>query len=148
MTTHHAAVHAVQHDSGNVTFTVSQGEVSAAAAQAARVLSIDIDASGWDALGRNDPLIGNLQTARPGLRPPLFYSAYEAAAWAVLSGRRPHQQMVALRGRLSADHGAVLDVGGQPLAAFPTPEQRLEITEFPGLPEVKITRPMESPGPR
>ena len=65
-----------------------------------------------------DALIGRLQAARPGLRPPLFHSAYETLCWAVLSARRPASPdgrgpATALRavrhggaGRRSADGGA------------------------------------------
>ena len=53
----------------------------------------------------------------PGLRPPLFYSPYEAAAWAILSARRPGRQMMAVRDRLSRAHGAVFDLAGQQLWA-------------------------------
>ena len=110
------------------------------AAQTARVLSVDVDATGWDELGRREALIGRLQAARPGLRPPLFHSAYEAAAWAVLSARRPQAQMVEVRRRLSAAHGAVVRVAGADMAVMPTPRQLLEVAEFAPLPEVKLRR--------
>ena len=58
-------------------------------AQVARVLSLDKDARGFVALGQRDPVLAQLLAAAPGLRPPLFYSPYEAAMWAVLSARRP-----------------------------------------------------------
>ena len=110
------------------------------ATQVARVLSVDVDATGWDELGRREPLIGRLQAARPGLRPPLFHSAYEAAAWAVLSARRPHAQMVEVRRRLSEAHGAIVQVAGADVAVMPTPQQLLEVAEFATLPEVKLRR--------
>jgi DNA-3-methyladenine glycosylase II len=114
--------------------------VPAVAAQTARILSVDVDATGWDELGAADPLIGRLQAARPGLRPPLFHSAYEAVAWAVLSARRPHQQMAEVRRRLSEQYGAVLDVAGEPVAILPTPAELLKVTDFDALPEVKLRR--------
>lgn len=119
---------------------VGSADPSTVAAQVSRVLSLDVDATGWDELGARDELIGRLQRARPGLRPPLFHSAYEAAAWAVLSARRPHQQMAALRERLSMVHGATFEVEGETWHAFPTPAQLLEVEEFEGLPEVKLRR--------
>lgn len=121
-------------------------------AQVARVLSLDVDATGWDDLGARDDLIHRLQAARPGLRPPLFHSAYEAAAWAVLSARRPARQMAILRERLSSVHGATFEVAGELtsdrrdrrttefLYAFPTPDQLLAVREFDGLPLVKLQR--------
>jgi DNA-3-methyladenine glycosylase II len=108
--------------------------------QVARVLSVDVDASGYDALGARDELLGLLQRARPGLRPPLFHSAYEAASWAVLSARRPAVQMARVRDRLARAHGRVLTVAGAEVPAFPSPTQLLAVREFPGLPPEKIAR--------
>src|SRR5882762_1258952 len=69
-------------------------------AQVARVLSLDHDGREFSRVGERDPVIGRLQAPAPGLRPPLFYSPYEAAVWAVLSARRPHRQMAEVRRRL------------------------------------------------
>lgn len=114
--------------------------VPAVAAQTARILSVDVDATGWDALGARDPLIGRLQAARPGLRPPLFHSAYEAAAWSVLSARRPQRQMADVRRRLCERYGSVIEVAGEPVAVMPTPAQLHEVTDFDDLPEIKLRR--------
>ena len=109
-------------------------------AQVARVLSLDYDASEFVRIGDRDPVIGRLQAAAPGLRPPLFYSPYEAAAWSVLSARRPARQMMQVRALLSEAHGRVFDLAGQRLAAFPTPGQLLRIGSFPGLGADKLER--------
>ena len=121
------------------TFTGS-AEIEAVRRHVARSLSLDHDGTLFDAIGDRDPVIGALQAVAPGLRPPLFYSPYEAAAWAVLSARRPEGQMRELRTRLSETHGRVFDLAGQPLAAFPTPEQLLAVEAFPGLPGLKLAR--------
>ena len=109
-------------------------------AQVARVLSLDYDASEFVRIGDRDPVIGRLQAAAPGLRPPLFYSPYEAAAWSVLSARRPARQMMQVRALLSEAHGRVFDLAGQRLAAFPTPGQLLRIGSFPGVGADKMER--------
>jgi DNA-3-methyladenine glycosylase II len=109
-------------------------------AQVARILSVDVDGTGYDALGTEDRLVGRLQRARPGLRPPLFHSAYEALCWSVLSARRPAAQMSELRTRLSRAHGRVFRVDGVEVTAFPTPDQLLAVREFRGLPEIKLQR--------
>lgn len=109
-------------------------------AQVARVLSLDHDGEAFLAVGERDPVVGRLQAVAPGLRPPLFYSPYEAAAWSVLSARRPAAQMAELRRRLSEAHGVSFSVAGRRVAAFPTPEQLLAVDAFPGLPEVKLRR--------
>ena len=87
-----------------------------------------------------DRVFGQVQATAIGLRPPLFYSPYEAAVWSVLSARRPANQMALLRDRLSRAHGRVFDLDGTELAALPTPEQLLRIDEFPGLPPDKLDR--------
>jgi len=108
--------------------------------QVARVLSLDHDATEFLRVAERDPVIGRLQAAAPGLRPPLFYSPYEAAAWAVLSARRPARQMQQIRRRLSEAHGEVFELAGERLAAFPSPRQLLSVPSFPGIPQDKIRR--------
>jgi DNA-3-methyladenine glycosylase II len=108
--------------------------------QVARVLSLDHDATEFLRVAERDPVMGRLQAAAPGLRPPLFYSPYEAAAWAVLSARRPARQMQQVRQRLSEAHGEVFEVAGERLAAFPSPRQLLSVSSFPGVPQDKIRR--------
>lgn len=114
--------------------------LDAVTAQVARVLSLDQDGSGFADVGVRDPLIGRLQQAAPGLLPPLFYSPYEAAIWSVLSARRPAKQMAQVRTQLSERHGRVFELAGRRVAALPTPEQLLRVTEFPGLTDEKIQR--------
>jgi DNA-3-methyladenine glycosylase II len=108
--------------------------------QVARVLSLDHDGTEFGRVGERDPVVARLQAAAPGLRPPLFYSPYEAAAWSVLSTRRPARQMMQVRERLSQAHGAVFDLAGQQLAALPTPAQLLAVDSFPGIPEDRMRR--------
>jgi len=91
------------------------GELDAAAAQACRFLSLDVDAHGWPDVARRDPVIADAQQQLPGLRPCRFHSPYEAAAWAVLSQRIRIVQAARLRDDLVARHG---DDG-----AFPAPQQ-------------------------
>lgn len=108
--------------------------------QVARVLSLDHDATSFVAVAGRDPVIKRLQAAAPGLRPPLFYSPYEAAAWSVLSARRPEQMMKRVRQHLSDVHGTSFAVARRQLAAFPTPSQLLAVVTFPGITEVKLER--------
>lgn len=112
----------------------------AAAGQAARILSLDEDATAYDRMVDRDPVLSQAYAVRPGLRPPLFSSAYEALVWAVLSARRPAAQMRLVRERLARSHGRVLDVAGEAVAALPTPEQLLAVSSYDGIPEVKLRR--------
>ena len=49
--------------------------------QVARILSLDVDGSGFPGVGERDPVVAALQRRYPGLRPVCFYTPYEAAAW-------------------------------------------------------------------
>jgi len=126
-------VHGTVHGSASL-------DVDAVRHQVTRVLSLDHDGREFTRVGERDPVIGRLQAAAPGLRPPLFYSPYEAAAWSVLSARRPGRQMMAVRQRLSEAHGAGFDLAGQHVAALPTPGQLLMIDSFHGVPADRMQR--------
>jgi DNA-3-methyladenine glycosylase II len=119
---------------------IGSSDPERAVAQTARVLSLDHDAAGYPQAGERDPIVGRLMALLPGLRPPLFHSPYEAAAWSVLSARRPARQMAVVRDRLAAEHGRVFEVAGRQLAAFPGPDALLAVESVPGLPEVKVER--------
>jgi DNA-3-methyladenine glycosylase II len=139
--TSQAGVHLTQDDRGVVHATVT-GDAAADVVkpQVARVLSLDHPGAGWLAVGERDPVIGGLQAALPGLRPVLFHSPYEAAAWSIISTRRHHTQAAAIRTRLAEAKGQVFEVGGEPVPAFPTPGQLLAVDSFPGLEPVRIDR--------
>lgn len=106
----------VRQDGSTASIEVTgDGDLDAAAAQVRRFLTLDVDATGWPAVGDRDPVIGRLQQQAPGLRPCGFHSPYEAAAWAVLSQRIGIRQAAALRSRIIETYG---DDG-----AFPAPER-------------------------
>jgi DNA-3-methyladenine glycosylase II len=108
-----AAVEVVQQGDEARVVVTGEGDLDAAATQACRFLSLDVDARGWPDVGRRDPVIADAQERLPGLRPCGFHSPYEAAAWAVLSQRLRIVQAADLRGDLVRRHG---DDG-----AFPAP---------------------------
>ena len=109
-------------------------------AQVRRILSLDEPATPWLAVGVRDPVIGRLQATYPGLRPVLFHSPYEAAAWSILALRRHRSQAAAIRTRLAQAYGASFDIDGHQVAAFPLPARLLEITDFQGLDATRIGR--------
>lgn len=101
------------------------GDLDAAAEQTARFLALDVDARGWPAVGGRDPVIGRAQQALPGLRPCGFHSAYEAAAWSVLSQRVRIAQAAATRAAITDRFGD----GG----AFPAPARLADLDiDLPG----------------
>jgi DNA-3-methyladenine glycosylase II len=138
---HHVGAVVTQLPDGSLTALIS-GDAPAGAAelQLRRILSIDTGAAGWLEAGQADPVLGGVQAAYPGLRPVLFHSPYEAAAWSVLSQRRHRAQATALRRRLSEAAGLTLELAGQPQPAFPLPARLLEITEFPGVEANRMAR--------
>jgi DNA-3-methyladenine glycosylase II len=137
----HAGVVLTQDAGGAVRGEVhGDGDPDAVAAQVARVLSLDADGEQWAAVGERDPVIGRLQAEFPGLRPVLFHSPYEAAAWSVISARRGRAQGNAVRARIAADLGETFTLAGRDLAAFPTPERLLAVEPGPGLPAQRVER--------
>ena len=52
--------------------------------QVERILSLDVDGSGFPEVGGRDAVAAELQARYPGLRPVCFYSPYEPAAWALI----------------------------------------------------------------
>ena len=111
-----------------------------AAAQLARILSLDVDGSRYPALATVDPVVGGLQTRFAGLRPVCFHSPYEAACWAVLSHRVRVSQAAATKARLAEIHGERRTVAGVDLFAFPDPAALLAVPAFDGVPDVKLER--------
>lgn len=98
-----------------------------------RILSLDVDATGFAEVAERDPVVADLRKQFPGLRPVLFPSAYEAAAWALLGHRISMNQGSALRRRVSAELGETVVVGGQPLTAFPAPDRLARLEPMPGM---------------
>jgi DNA-3-methyladenine glycosylase II len=138
---HHLGVVVTQLTDGSLAAEVStDAPADAAEAQLRRILSIDTGVAGWLAAGQADPVLGGVQAAYPGLRPVLFTSPYEAAAWSVLSQRRHRAQATALRRRLSEAAGLTFELAGQPESAFPLPARLLEIAEFPGIEAGRMAR--------
>ena len=129
------AVRAELHGPGAADREAARGELE-------RVLSLDVDGTGFAALADRDPVVAELQRRRPGLRPVLFASPYEAAAWALLSQRTRSAQAVALRRRLAAGLGDAVPVPGGHRHAFPAPARLAALgdAEVPGLPAVKAGR--------
>lgn len=137
----HAGVLLRERADGTIEGEVQGGcDVATVREQVARILSLDHDGVAWLAVGERDPVIGRLQREHPGVRPVLFHSPYEAAAWSIVSARRPASQAAQVRRRLSEQLGATFDVGGATMSAFPLPERLLDVQPGPGLPDEKVAR--------
>jgi 3-methyladenine DNA glycosylase/8-oxoguanine DNA glycosylase len=102
-----------------------------------RILSLDIDASDWPDVGERDPVVGAAQRSRPGLRPVLFPTTFEAAVWALLSQRTSRTQAARIKAGLTIP----LELpGGPPVPAFPAPADIEKIESIKGVPAPKIPR--------
>jgi len=101
--------------------------------QVGRILSLDVDATGYAEVIDRDPVLRDIDTRRRGLRPVLFFSPYEAATWAIIGNRIRMTQAATIKARLTSELGAAVDVGGEIVHAFPGPEVLRKLESFPGL---------------
>jgi DNA-3-methyladenine glycosylase II len=112
-----------------------------ARAQVARILSLEHDGTAWQEAGGRDEVLGDLQSRFSGLRPVLFHSPYEAAAWAVMVARTGRTQARQVRRFIAERFGQTFELAGEPIAAFPSAEALLEIDEpIPSLTNEKRLR--------
>ncbi|MEU6327875.1 DNA-3-methyladenine glycosylase 2 family protein [Streptomyces sp. NPDC047049] len=114
----------------------AEGDVRA---QLARILSLDVDATGFPGLA-TDPVVAGLLADHPGLRPVCFHSPYEAAAWAIIGNRIRMTRAAAIKSRIAHQHGHRVHIAGQTLHAFPTPAALRTLTHLPGLTDLKMQR--------
>lgn len=125
-------------DGGLVVEVSGAAESGAAARQVERILSLDVDGSGFAAVGERDPAIGRLQARYPGLRPVNFPSPFEAGAWFVIGQRIRAAQGAALKARMSEQFGERVAICGEERVAFPAPGIVAELEGVAGLPERKL----------
>ena len=109
------------------------GLVAEVRPQVERILSLDVDGSGFPAVGERDPVVGEIQRQYPGLRPVGFWSPYEAAAWTVIGHRIRITQAAAIKARMAQELGEPVSFGGRVVHAFPAPERLAKLGMFPGL---------------
>jgi 3-methyladenine DNA glycosylase/8-oxoguanine DNA glycosylase len=115
-------------------------DVDSAIADTRRILSLDVDGSGFAEVGERDPVVGELQRSSPGLRPVAFHSPYEAACWTILSQRVRMSQAATIKDQLAQRLGTPVEVDGDTLTAFPDPTTLLRQPHVPLVPEVKSDR--------
>ena len=130
------AVHGTVHGGD----TLAPAVIAAAVEQVERILSLDIDGRGFPDIARHDPVVAQLQSRYPGLRPVCFWSPYEAAAWSVIGQRIRIVQAAAIKARITAEHGETIDVGGRTVRAFPNPAKLAQLSTINGLSETKLQR--------
>ncbi|MDQ3218291.1 MAG: DNA-3-methyladenine glycosylase 2 family protein [Actinomycetota bacterium] len=101
--------------------------------QVVRLLSLDVDGSGFPEVGKRDRVVGALQRSYAGLRPVLFWSPYEAAAWTIIGHRIRITQAARIKQRMAQDLGDEVVVHGERLHGFPSPKRLASMDAFPGL---------------
>ena len=118
---------------GPVEVEVDAGDPELVTAQVARILSLDRSGEKWAAVGERDDVLGRLQREHHHLRPVLFHSPYEAAAWAVISQRRHPSLSRKVRAALGRALGEVFELDGREVVSFPLPAELCELGEFEGI---------------
>lgn len=130
-----------QAPTGQVIATITGGaDRQAVRAQLARILSLDVDARRLPDAVAGDPVADALLRSYPSLRPVLFGSPYEAAAWCILSHRVRMTQAAAVRSRLCQQLGTAVQLDDQTVHAFPGPQVLRAAGHLPGVPEVRLHR--------
>jgi DNA-3-methyladenine glycosylase II len=120
--------------------TLAPAVIVAAVEQVERILSLDIDGRGFPDIALHDPVVAQLQSSYPGLRPVCFWSPYEAAVWSVIGQRIRIVQAASIKGRITAEHGETIDVGSRMVRAFPNPTTLGQLSTIDGLSETKLQR--------
>jgi DNA-3-methyladenine glycosylase II len=108
--------------------------------QALAAVSLDVDGTGFAAVGKRDPVIGRLQKEHHYLRPVLFHSPYEAACAFVIGHRITILQTRRIRQRMADEAGKAIRAEGQTFHAFPDPSVLRRLDAFPGVAPAKIER--------
>lgn len=97
---------------GGLVETYGEAAPEAVRGQLERILSLDADGGGFPGVGERDPVVGRLQQRYPGLRPVLFWSPYEAAAWAIVGNRIRIAQAARVKARMAGELGEEVGVAG------------------------------------
>jgi 3-methyladenine DNA glycosylase/8-oxoguanine DNA glycosylase len=115
-------------------------DVDSAVAHVRRILSLDVDGTGFTTVGVRDPVVGELQRRYPGLRPVAFHSPYEAACFAIIAHRIRMTQAATIKDQLARRFGVPVDVDGVELPTFPTPQALRALPRVPMVSELKSDR--------
>src|ERR1035438_7441984 len=124
---------------GNVTAEiVSPAEpgpdlMTAVRTQVERILSLDVDGSGFPAVGERDPVAGEIQRRYPGLRPVGVWSPYGPAAGTIIGHRIRITEAAAIKARRAEQLGEPVSFGDRVVHAFPSPQRLAGLDTFPGL---------------
>ncbi len=113
----------------------AKGEVRT---QLERILSLDVEGTGFAEVTARDEVVAGLEQRYPGLRPLLYSSPYEAAARMIIGHRLAVKQAAAVTDRLAEEHGVRVEVGDHVMHTFPAPERLADLPPIQGLAERKV----------
>ncbi len=102
------------------------------------ILALDVDGVGFRNLAEKDGIVAELCAGRPGVRPVLFPSPYEAAARAIIGHRLAVRQASAVHARVAAENGIGVEVGGRTVYGFPAPDRLTRLSPVSGLAQKKV----------
>jgi DNA-3-methyladenine glycosylase II len=102
------------------------------------ILALDVDGVGFRNLAKKDGVVAELCADRPGVRPVLFPSPYEAAARAIIGHRLAVNQAASVHARLAAENGIGVEVGGKTVYGFPAPDRLAKLSPVSGLAQKKV----------
>ncbi len=89
--------------------------------QVRRVLSLDHDGHAWEELLAREAPLRVIADQIPGLRPVLFHSPYEAAAWSIISARLHRRHAAQVRHDIAMQLGTPFELHGETMRPSPRP---------------------------
>ncbi len=90
---------------------------------ARHILGLNFDLPEFYTFARTDPVLQRLTHAYHGLRPTLQLDPFEVLVTAISAQQINLRFAFTVRSRLIREYGSTLELGGETLHAFPTPEQ-------------------------
>jgi DNA-3-methyladenine glycosylase II len=115
-------------------------EVAGLREQVSRILSLDVDARAFGDVCARDSALNVLAEARPGFRPVVFPSPYEAAVWGVLVQRTSMRAASTMKARLAEATATEASGFGASFSVAPHPCALLEVREVQGIVPEKLRR--------
>jgi DNA-3-methyladenine glycosylase II len=103
-----------------------------------RILSLDVDGITFRSIAKRDPVVSDLQKQRPGVRPLLFPTPYEAAARAIIGQRIQVRQAAKIHVAIAKNYGTAINTRGIIVHAFPAPSELAKLAPIQGLAKRKV----------
>jgi DNA-3-methyladenine glycosylase II len=119
---------------------VGTDDEAAVTRQVGRMLGLHADGDAWHAVGKRDPVVGELQAEFPGFFTAAKASPYDAATWAIIAPRLPMRTAAKVKQAVAEAYGDAVTLRGRTHHVFPSPAVLAELGEVPGLSTEKRER--------